>query len=185
MWRKLLKAPHVFKRRVQKQGLSGALLWASVRSVDVFTGIPLLPFSRISPQIYVGPQFGKFGKWLLERKGITACVNLRAEFDDAVHNLKLGDYCYLPTVDDEAPAPDALERGVKFIQQTVDSGGKVYIHCAGGVGRAPTMCAAYLIHQGLNFDQALNLIRKSRPFIQPSPAQLECLKYLPKRSVEK
>lgn len=178
MGRKLHKAPRIFIRRVRTQGLPGALLWASVRSVDIFTGIPLLPFSRITPQIYVGPQFGQVGRRLLQREGITACVNLRAEFDDAVHNLKLENYRYLPTIDDEAPALEAIEQGVEFIQQILDSGGKVYIHCAGGVGRAPTMCAAYLIRQGMQMDEALGLIRKTRPFIQLSPVQLDCLRQL-------
>lgn len=178
MWRKLHKAPRVFMRRVRTQGLPGTLLWASVRSVDIFTGIPLLPYSRITPQLYVGPQFGHIGKQWIEQEGITACVNLRSEFDDAAHNLKLDKYCYLPTIDDDAPSLEAIEQGVKFIQQVLNSGGKVYIHCRGGVGRAPTMCAAYLISQGMKMDEALGLIRKTRPFIQLSPVQLDCLRQL-------
>ena len=39
-------------------------------------------------------------------------------------------------------------RGVCFIDAEINRGGKVYIHCAVGCGRAPTMTAAYLISTG-------------------------------------
>jgi protein-tyrosine phosphatase len=52
----------------------------------------------------------------------------------------------------------------------------VYIHCAGGVGRAPTLAAAYLITQGMPLDEALAQIRKVRPFINIVPQQMAGLK---------
>ncbi|MBI5960592.1 MAG: dual specificity protein phosphatase family protein, partial [Chloroflexi bacterium] len=109
-------------------------------------------------------------------------VNLRTEFDDAAHGLSLAQYCHLPTVDDGAPTFDHLEKGVDFIRQVVDSGGKVYIHCAGGVGRAPTMAAAYFISRGLSLDEALKLIRKTRPFINIMPPQMDQLKQFEEKS---
>jgi protein-tyrosine phosphatase len=58
----------------------------------------------------------------------------------------------------------------------IDSGGKVYIHCAGGVGRAPTLATAYFITQGMTFDEAVALIRRTRPFINIMPPQFAQLK---------
>jgi protein-tyrosine phosphatase len=52
----------------------------------------------------------------------------------------------------------------------------VYIHCAGGVGRAPTLAAAYFITQGMTLDEALALIRRTRPFIHIMPAQMDQLR---------
>lgn len=49
MWRKLQKAPHIFRRRLRTQGLPGALLWASAPSVDTFTGIPSISLSGHAP----------------------------------------------------------------------------------------------------------------------------------------
>jgi protein-tyrosine phosphatase len=71
-----------------------------------------------------------------------------------------------------------LHQGVTFIQAVVAKGGKVYIHCHGGVGRAPTMAAAYFVSQGYSPAQAVEVIRKARPFIELKPAQLEQLERL-------
>jgi protein-tyrosine phosphatase len=81
-------------------------------------------------------------------------------------------YLHLPTIDDDAPSLDHLRQGVEFIHNVIQSGGKVYIHCGAGVGRAPTMAAAYLISQGHSLDEALALIRKPRPFIALTPPQM-------------
>ena len=115
------------------------------------------------------------GKLSLERAGITAGVNLRAEFDDLAYGLALEHYCHLPTVDDDAIAAEDLERGVAFIRQQIDAGRKVYIHCAGGVGRAPTLAAAYLISTGMTLDEALAKIRRVRPFIFITSPQMAAL----------
>jgi protein-tyrosine phosphatase len=140
------------------------------------TGIPVLSYSRITPLLYVGPQIGWLGKLLLEQLHIQHSINLRQEFDDASARLALLHYCYLPTIDDEAPTVEHLQRGIAFIEQAEAKGERVYIHCAGGMGRAPTMCAAYLIHQGMSLEGALTLIRYTRPFVQLSDAQMSCLR---------
>lgn len=101
---------------------------------------------------------------------------MRSEFDDAAHGLALESYCHLPTLDDAAPSLEHLEQGVVFIHQAVSEGGKVYIHCSGGVGRGPTMAAAYFISQGHTLDEALALLRKSRPFINIMPVQMDQLR---------
>jgi len=134
-----------------------------------------MKYSRITPEIYVGPQYRRAGKRRLLRMGINGSVNMRIEFDDAAHGLALEHYCHLPTVDDHAPTLDDLHQGVAFIHKVTAGGGKVYIHCGGGIGRAPTMAAAYFISQGLTSDEAISLIKKSRPFIRMMPAQTEQL----------
>jgi protein-tyrosine phosphatase len=100
---------------------------------------------------------------------------MRSEFDDAVYGLGAKEYLWLPTDDDHAPTLDQLRQGVNFICEIIEGGGKVYVHCAGGVGRAPTMAAAYLVSTGLTPAEALALIRRSRPFINPTKAQLAAL----------
>ena len=136
------------------------LQWAWGRGIPKITGVPLLRYSRVTPQIYVGPQYNKLGKRILQREGITGDVNMRVEFDDAAHGLALEQYCHLPTVDDAAPAVDHLQKGVDFIAGVVQGGGKVYIHCKAGVGRAPTMAAAYFLSQGMTLDEVIALIKR-------------------------
>jgi protein-tyrosine phosphatase len=113
-------------------------------------------------------------RWLAAR-GLTADVNMRSEFDDAAHGIQPDAYLWLPTDDDHAPTLDQLGTGSDFIRGVIEGGGKVYVHCASGVGRAPTMAAAYLVSTGLSPDQAWALIRETRPFINPTPPQLEIL----------
>ena len=172
----ILKGIRILSRRLQKQGLFTTLLWAFGRGVPYLTGVPMLRFSQVTPQLYVGPQFKMRGKRMLEQRGIKACVNMRIEKDDAAFGLDLERYLHLPTVDDTAPSLEHLDKGVTFIDEVIQKGGKVYIHCGAGVGRAPTMAAAYLISTGYTLDEALALIRKARPFITITPPQMEQLR---------
>jgi hypothetical protein len=150
-------------------------VWLIGRLIPSVTGYPNLEYCQITPQIYVGAQHGRRGKRLLEAEGITGDVNMRIEYDDAKHGVALEHYCHLPTVDDTEPTLEQLAEGATFIDRLVRAGEKVYIHCAGGVGRAPTMAAAYFITQGMTLDEALALIRRKRPFINPQPCQIDQL----------
>ncbi|MBN1678974.1 MAG: dual specificity protein phosphatase family protein [Anaerolineae bacterium] len=170
------KGIRIVNHRLRTQGLRTTLIWIYGRGVPKLTGVPLLRYSRITPTVYVGPQYGQRGKRRLENAGIHAGVNLRTEFDDAVHGLALAHYCHLPTEDDTAPTIEHLDEGVAFMQRMIADGQKVYIHCAGGVGRAPTLAAAYFIREGVTLDAALDLIRQARPFIFITPPQMACLR---------
>lgn len=176
IWESITKAVSILVRRLREQGLKTTLVWAYGRGISKLTGVPELRYSRITPEVYIGPQYGQAGKRRLIEEGITAGVNLRIEFDDAEHDLALPEYCHLPTIDDDAPTMEHLDQGVAFMQRVIGAGGKVYIHCAGGVGRAPTMGAAYFMSQGMSLDEALALIRRSRPFIHIMPPQMARLR---------
>jgi len=162
--------------RLKTQGVRVTLSWLIGHGLPRLTGVPIFRYCQVTPQIYVGAQIGALGKRRLLRHGFTASVNLRSEFDDAAHGLALADYCYLPTDDEHAPSLAQLEQGVAFIQRVVQSGGKVYVHCHGGIGRAPSLVAAYLMRQGRSAEAALDLIRLTRPFIRLTPEQFEQLK---------
>jgi protein-tyrosine phosphatase len=170
------KGVRILVYRLRTQGVRTTLLWSYARGIPAVTGIPIMKYSRITPEIYVGPQYRRAGKRKLLRTGINGVVNMRIEFDDAAHGLALEHYCHLPTVDDHAPTLDDLHQGVAFIHKVTTGRGKVYIHCGGGIGRAPTMAAAYFISQGLGLDEAIRLIKKSRPFIKMMPVQMEQLR---------
>lgn len=170
------KALTILGRRLRNQGVKTTLIWVYGRGLPKLTGVPLLQYSAITPDIYVGPQFGRRGKVSLQRAGINAAVNMRTEFDDAAHGLALDRYLHLPTVDDDPPTVEHLNTGAEFIREAVAAGDKVYIHCAGGIGRAPTMAAAYFIREGMTLDEALALIKRTRPFIDIRPGQMERLR---------
>ncbi len=151
------------------------LLRLLTRSFSLATGIPLLRYCRVTDTLWVGEQYRQRGKKILNAAGVTATVNMRIEFDDAAHGLTLAYHCHLPTVDDTPPTLEALRKGVAFIAAMHREGRRVYIHCAGGLGRAPTMACAYLISKGHTPEEALALIKRTRPFARLQPSQAKQL----------
>ena len=173
--------------RLRSQGFRTTALWAYARGIPKVTGVPMLDYSRVTDSLYVGPQHRINGRRVLLQAGITHTVSMRSEFDDAAHGLTLDDaphdrYCYLPTVDDEPISAAHIARGIEFIHGAIDGGGKVYIHCSAGVGRAPSMAAAYLISTGYGMNDALELIRRARPFIRLTAKQLDALRLFEKET---
>lgn len=137
-----------------------------------YTGRPVWQYSRITPQLYVGGQHRKRGWKAMGNEGITAVVNMReSHLDDARSGIGGKNYLHLATLDNTAPLIEDLMKGAKFIDEQIVSGGKVYIHCGVGIGRAPTQAAAYLIYSGMTAADALALISAKRPFIYLTPTQ--------------
>jgi len=60
-----------------------------------------------------------------------------------------------------------LVRGALAALETIQNGGKVYAHCAGGRHRAVTMGAAILIAQGYDPHAAMTLIKQRRSIADP------------------
>ena len=132
--------------------------------------------SQITPQVYIGPQYFRVGRSRLIEQGFTHSVDLQLEFDSGSMGLGLDSHCHLPTVDDEAPSYDHVQSGIQFIDEAVKDGGKVYVHCASGVGRSPTLVAAYLVSTGMSLDEALLVMVEARPVIHPSDEQMKFLR---------
>jgi protein tyrosine phosphatase (PTP) superfamily phosphohydrolase (DUF442 family) len=169
--KKLVKNAGILWLRFTKQGLRVSMLWAADHAVRILTGAPIRSVSQITPQLHVGGQYRQRGWPELAKRGITAVVNLRTEFDDAAAGIAPQRYLYLPAVDDTPPTLEQLRQGADFIADEIGRGGGVYIHCGAGVGRAPTMAAAYLVSTGLTPDEAWARIRAVRPFIRIKPEQ--------------
>lgn len=173
MLRKLTKGLDILRGRLVTQGLRATALWAADHAVRIVTGAPIHSMSEITPQLHVGGQYRRRGWPKLERRGITAVVNMRVEFDDNHAGIAPERYLHLPTVDDTPPTMEHLRQGVTFISDEIRRGGAVYVHCASGVGRAPALAAAYFVSTGLSPDEAWARIRSVRPFIRPTRAQVE------------
>lgn len=140
------------------------------------TGLPLAKRSAITPDIFLGGQYGLQSISKLKLLGVTAIVNMR---ERSIHkDLKTLDVkvLNLPTQDKTAPTLEQLKQGSKFIAEEIKNGGKVYIHCWWGEERGPTMAIAYLISTGMTFDDAFKLVKKVRTFINPVPNQITRLK---------
>lgn len=163
--------------RLVTQGIKATWLWM----VNVFNrkliDLPIRSQCQVTPQLFVGPQFKQRGWRQLQAWGITGVVNLRREFDDQSLGVQIPHYLHIPITDDDPPTMEDLQQGAAFITDEIGGGGKVYIHCGAGVGRAPTMAAAYLISQGDTPAQAIDRIRAVRSFIRPTRVQREQLQH--------
>lgn len=140
------------------------------------TGAPYWKMSEITPQLYCGGQHYPAGYDEMLEKGITGIVNMREEYHSDVEKGVEGEHhLHLVTRDNTPPKVDDLITGAKFIHDQIEDGGKVYVHCGVGVGRAPTMTAAYLMTTGMSPDEALKTIKKVRPFIHLTGKQRRVL----------
>jgi len=172
MFRKVTKGLRILWRRLTEQGIWVTARWAADHLVRIVTGAPIRHTSEIARQLHVGGQHRERGWVRLEARGVSAVVNLRIEFDDAAAGVAGERHLYLPTEDDRAPSLEQLREGAEFIREVTAGGEGVYVHCGSGVGRAPTLAAAYLVSTGLTPMEAWDEIRRVRPFIRPTAEQI-------------
>lgn len=159
-------------RQLRMQGLWITLVEAADQTYRTIRGAPTRRMSEITPQLVVGGQHSTHGLSILRRRGVTAIVNMRHESDDRDKGRALDRYLYLPTIDNTPPTLENLHLAADFIAGEIARGGKVYVHCWEGVGRAPTTACAYLVSTGMTPQEAWARIRKVRPFVRPTPFQV-------------
>ena len=83
----------------------------------------------------------------------------------AVEELGLG-WLHLPITDVSTPTPEwerawTSERGL--VHAELDRGGRVLVHCKGGLGRAGTIAARVLVERGVAPADAIDVVRSARP----------------------
>ena len=83
--------------------------------------------------------------------------NLLFEYDQAGFSVKC-----TPIPDQEAPSFQAMKDLDQWISRAVERGGRVMIHCVGGLGRSGLAAACYLKSRGLSFEQAVAEVRTAR-----------------------
>jgi protein-tyrosine phosphatase len=102
------------------------------------------------------------------RAGITHIIDMQLEFDDRPLAEPFGvNVLWNPVDDDFLPKPaDVFEQGVRFARAALnETEGKILIHCAAGVHRAPMMALALLCNLGWTLPDAMALIESRRPVV--------------------
>jgi len=84
------------------------------------------------------------------------------------------DWLHLPIVDLRAPDKGfeaTWPSVVMMLRQRVTGGGRVLVHCRGGLGRAGTVAACLLTEFGIAPEDAIQRVRSARPHAIETPAQ--------------
>jgi protein-tyrosine phosphatase len=129
--------------------------------------------SRVTDQIYIGGWVSAREWQQLKELGVSINISLQKEVLDSFKDLE--GFLWLPVEDGTPPDLDQLILGAKFIDAAVEAGKKIYVHCHGGIGRAPVLCAAYLIYKGKKVEEALKMVIAARPAAGPNSSQRRAL----------
>jgi atypical dual specificity phosphatase len=82
----------------------------------------------------------------------------------------------LPLVDFGGLAPEALERAVGELGSELDAGRRVYLHCRAGWQRSAAVAAGLVaVRDGVDIEQALDLVRDRKPTAEPLEHQRDAL----------
>jgi atypical dual specificity phosphatase len=73
------------------------------------------------------------------------------------------DSAHVPIPDRAAPTPQQVDDCLTFLDDRLERGRRVLVHCLGGYGRTGTVVACYLVHCGLGAQEAIDGIREKRP----------------------
>ncbi len=135
-----------------------------------------LEYNEITSNIYIGTNMccqTHFEEELL-KKGLSADISLEEDRLDAPFGVKY--YLWLPTKDQAPPTQEQLKIGVRNIDEMINLGKKIYVHCKNGHGRAPTLVAAYFISKGAGVEEAIQKIKEKRPSVHLQESQIEALR---------
>ena len=117
--------------------------------------------------VLAGEHLAKEGEEQLSEKlqlfalaGITHFIDLTSPADPVKTYQPLGGAVRInhPITDFGVPSPLQMQGILQSIQSALSQGGKVYVHCKGGIGRTGTVAATWLTEQGLDDEQALALL---------------------------
>lgn len=133
------------------------------------------PWDEVAPGVIIGRKLSDREAAEAARQGVTAVLDLTAEFSEAKPFLGVR-YLNIPILDLTAPSQEQLQDMAAFIAEHSRKG-VVYVHCKIGYSRSAAAVAAHLLMTGQvgSLDEALDILRAARPSIVIRPEVITTL----------
>lgn len=146
--------------------------WVSLRYYATRSAI----WNELTPKIWIGRRLTHEECRQAVGKGVTAVLDLTAEFSEAAPFLDV-DYLNLPILDLTAPTRAQLEEAALFIKERAEKG-TVYVHCKVGYSRTAAAVGAYLLRyaKARDVDDVVRMLEAARPGIVVRPEVREALR---------
>ena len=119
--------------------------------------------------VYVGRLLDNSEADAFFKQGLTAALDLTAEYPECerfrdLHSRHQLHYKNVQILDLTLPTDLQITEAVDFVRHHAENG-KVFIHCALGCCRAPSIAAGYLLATGHanSGEEAIALVRRARP----------------------
>jgi len=138
--------------------------------------------SRITNNIWLGGIFENNidGEIFIKDNNINCIITIMKEYPDFGkifidtydhYHIKIDD-------DDEEDIFGYIEDFIEYLDEQINNGKNVYIHCRAGQSRSATFCIAYLMYKEKIYDTELIIekIKKYRHIIEPNNTFLFSLK---------
>ncbi|HYA98810.1 MAG TPA: dual specificity protein phosphatase [Ktedonobacteraceae bacterium] len=143
--------------------------------------IPLpdkLNMSWITKHLAVGGRIHPEDIKALAAVGVTHVVDTRSEYCDDAEALAKEhiELLHLPTPDTQPLTIDQMLEGSEWVQERIEQGGRVLIHCEHGVGRSALLTSAVLVYNGMHALDALQLVQQKRWQAAPNHRQVKRLR---------
>lgn len=141
-------------------------------------------WDEVTPNVWIGRKLSDQEAAEAVRLGITAVLDLTAEFSEAQPFLSTH-YLNVPILDLTAPTRGQLQRCVAFVSENA-ARGVVYVHCKIGYSRSAAVVGAYLLQSGAvhSADEAMARLRAVRPSLIIRPEAADALRHFEIRAAE-
>lgn len=125
--------------------------------------------SRILPNLYIGDYDDATNHMMLHAKGITHVLNCAEELNsDLFANCFISKKLSFDDLPSQRLSPQIFA-GYSFINNAVEKGGVVLVHCAAGISRSVSTAIYYLMRKyNMTYDEAYKLILKNRKIARPN-----------------
>jgi hypothetical protein len=134
--------------------------------------MPDYNLSWVTPQLAVGRAPMSYAELdLIRDHGVNAIINLCAEFSD-LPGLEEGsgfEVFYLPVRDLGSQDMEGMEHGLVWLDEAIDLGKKVLVHCRHGIGRSSTLVSSYFLKKGLDLKGAAQKLKPTRESSTSTP----------------